>query len=94
MRASGCWVHRSGLTGILRHLEIAESTCYRWRQAYAGMTAEKRDAGSSCSMSQASSHARLWDVHTARSIDADGVVDVVERLAAERGASEHLTDGQ
>ena len=40
MRASGCWVHRSGLTEILGHLEIAESTWCRWRQTYAGMTAK------------------------------------------------------
>ena len=33
-------------------------------------------------------------MHVARSINAEGVVAVVERLAAERGAPEHLTDGQ
>ena len=32
----------SDLTEVLRHLEIAKSTWYRWRQTYAGMTA--RDA--------------------------------------------------
>ena len=28
------------LTEVLRHLEIRESTWYRWRRTYAGMTAE------------------------------------------------------
>ena len=40
MRASECWVHRSDLIEVLRRLGITDSMWYRWRQTYAGMTAE------------------------------------------------------
>lgn len=41
-QASGCWGGASGITEVLRHLEITESTSYRWLRAYAGDEREAR----------------------------------------------------
>jgi transposase-like protein len=40
MRANACWDGGKGLTEVLRHLEVAESTWNRWRNQYGGMQAD------------------------------------------------------